>query len=322
MTIAVENLNLLAGSVRLSKRLRRHPVWNREPFSYGQAWVDLVLLANDRPRAVTLRNGDVLDLERGQLAWALRTLENEWDRSGEWIDRFLKFCRDQAMIKLEKNTRRTVITILNYDTYNLPVSETEPVTETETEPGAKPEGEPERKGEVGRGNRELGRGEGASRPGHQGGEPANSEIPGDEMVADFCKNFKDLARGIEAIPEVWWTGWLALQLKRTPNFGFPRDWRRVIALDFVSDWIQRHPKAIGTSHSYGTGEKNGKKPSTWELTQQLEAYKRRWEQHEANETSSAWMGDPSPEALEEAEKIRASISSIEQQLRAVPAGQT
>ena len=98
-------MNGLEGNITLTKRLQRHPVWMREPPSYGQAWVDLLLLANDRPRIVTI-NGENIELKRGQLAWSIRRLEREWNRSGEWIDRFLKFCRDETMLLVD-TTRPT-----------------------------------------------------------------------------------------------------------------------------------------------------------------------------------------------------------------------
>ena len=135
-------LNILKGQVILVKRLRQHAVWNRDPFNYAQAWVDLLLLANDAPRNVTIK-GETISLKRGQLAWSQRSLEREWKRSGEWVKCFLNFCQDESMIRLEANKRKTVITILNYDVYN-------PIV-TVTEPASEPVTEPERKGEAGNG---------------------------------------------------------------------------------------------------------------------------------------------------------------------------
>jgi hypothetical protein len=212
-------MNELKGNLTLTKRLRRHAVWLREPPSYGQAWVDLLLLANDKPRAVVI-HGEAIELKRGQLAWSIRTLEREWNRSAEWIDRFLKFCRDESMILVDSTRRRTVITILNYEAYQTQPPETEPGTDSETEPGTKPGSEPEQKLETG-----IGRGN---------WEGPAAEIPSDIEVRDYCASYKDLAHGIEGIPPEWWTGWFAA---RIAHWRYAFDWKRALVFAHLSDWL-------------------------------------------------------------------------------------
>jgi len=222
----------LIGSIRLFKRLRKHPVWERS--DYGYCWVDLLLLANDQER-VTFVQSERIPLKRGQLCWSLRSLEKEWKKSGEWVTRFLQFLVDENMVTVDSNRRRTIITILNYETYNAP----EPGSETVTEPGSETVTEPEQKGEMGKGNR---KGERASAAPH---EPF-PEIPDDETVQCFCASHRDAARGCTAgIPEVWWRGWLASRLaSRAP---FPTAWKRALVSAFTADLISRHPKALGKS---------------------------------------------------------------------------
>jgi hypothetical protein len=219
-------MNELKGNLTLTKRLRKHSVWLREPPSYGQAWVDLLLLANDRDRATVL-NGETVELKRGQLCWSQRALEREWNRSGEWIQRFLKFCRDESMILVDSNSRRTVITILNYDAYQ-PGSETvsEPGTRPDAEPGSETVSEPGRKMETG-----IGRGN---------WEGQAAEIPSDIEVRDYCAAYKDLAHGIEGIPPEWWTGWFAA---RIAHWRFAFDWKRALAFAHLSDWL--NPQSPG-----------------------------------------------------------------------------
>ncbi|HWC59564.1 MAG TPA: hypothetical protein VHC44_07700 [Verrucomicrobiae bacterium] len=119
---------IIHGSIVLSKRLRQHPVWSREAMSYGQALVDLLLLANDKARRVTI-NGETFELKRGQLAWSKRRLESEWNRSRNWVDRFLRWCNDESMIVVDSTNRRTIITIINYDVYQIAPEQTEGSTE-------------------------------------------------------------------------------------------------------------------------------------------------------------------------------------------------
>jgi hypothetical protein len=246
---------ILTGAISISKRLRRHPVYDREPKCAMAAWIDMILLANDEDRVAHL-NGKDIPVKRGQLVWSIRSLEREWKRSVEWIEKFLKFCKDETMILVEVVPRsHTLITILNYDAYNPVVSVTdsatepgtESVTDSATEPGTESvtdsATEPAQKGEKG-----IGRRKGEAPP------PLPSTIPEDAEVAAFCADFKDLALGIDGIPNVWWTGWLADKLNNS-NRAFPVDWKRSLALAFKGDFAARHPKAMASIKK--TGEKNG-----------------------------------------------------------------
>lgn len=175
----------LAGTICLNKRLRRHAVWQRP--DYGWAWVDLLLLANDAPRDAII-NGEAIPLKRGQLAWSLRTLEKEWNKSGEWLSHFLNFCRDNDMVRVDSTKRRTIITIINYDAYNPPlnhlITETEPETDTGTVPASKAVSTTEQKGEGGIGK---GKGEG------EAGEVRTPDCP--EVAVPTLQEVRDWASG-------------------------------------------------------------------------------------------------------------------------------
>lgn len=255
----------LEGSVRVSKRIRQHPIWQRP--DYGWAFVDLLLLANDAPRTAII-NGEAIPLKRGQLAWSLRALEKQWGKSGEWINHFMEFCRDHEMVNVDSNRRRTIITILNYAAYNPPVAVTDTVTETGSEPDTEAVTDTvtttEQKGERGIGNRK--------------GEAHPTEIPDDSAIRTFCENWPgDPARGIPAgIPEVWWSGWVANRLGDEKKW--PRDWQRALLLAFRADFLNRHPKALAnlTPPPHGNSGEISKKTGAsvaqqrFELSRELE----------------------------------------------------
>ena len=226
----------LRGQICLNKRIRQHAIWEHEPYTYAQAWLDLLLLANDRDRTLFIR-GERVEVKRGQLAWSLRKLEDEWKRSEKWIGRFLEFCQDETMITVKSDRRGTIITILNYDVYNTIEEATDDGTEEGSDAGteeATDDGTEEgQKGEKGIGSRK-----GEEPP------PICSLIPTDSEVQEFCAHFSEPTSGIEGIPEQWWTGWLASRLEDTRRI-FPRDWKRALTLAFRSDWAARHPKALG-----------------------------------------------------------------------------
>jgi hypothetical protein len=264
----------LLGCVRIHKRLRQHVVWSRP--DYGWAWIDLLMLANDRPRQTFIK-GKAISLERGQLAWSLRGLEKEWEKSGEWIQQFLKFLKDQDMVRVNSNALRTIITIVNYDAYNPQSTVTQTGSETDAEAVTQTGSETVRNRERGIGNR---KGERASGP------PEDfPETPTDEQIQAFCDTYRDLARGCEnGIPEVWWRGWLASCL-RSRN-GLPKDWQRAVSAAFTADLVARHPKALSrrldsAQPDPGTGEnkKSGRSPAQarFEISKELESIQDRLE---------------------------------------------
>jgi hypothetical protein len=105
------------GVVTLVKSLAQHDIWLAEPFNRAQAWVDLLLLANDQPRTIRLA-GQEIQVECGQLAWSNVSLADRWRWSRPKVIGFLNELAERGMIKLAPNNRTTLITIVNYRTYN------------------------------------------------------------------------------------------------------------------------------------------------------------------------------------------------------------
>lgn len=62
-------------------------------------------------------NGQIVELERGQLSHSIRFLSIRWDWSISRVNRFLKRLKTETMIETENETGQNVITICNYETY-------------------------------------------------------------------------------------------------------------------------------------------------------------------------------------------------------------
>ncbi len=83
---------------------------------------------------------------------------------------------------------------------------------------------------------------------------------------------------------------------------------------FWSDWHSALDRALLSRRRLDASKNGEPPPTTWELKQRLEALKPRESNHEANDESAAWCGEPSDAALKELEKIRADIRQCEQRL--------
>ena len=117
---------MVDGWISLYRQLQDNRLWLLEPFTQGQAWVDLLLLANHMPGLIDKR-GIRIDLKRGQCGWSELSLSYRWKWSRGKVLRFLKYLEQQEMIKTEQQINKvsTIITICNYDIYQGTEQQTE-----------------------------------------------------------------------------------------------------------------------------------------------------------------------------------------------------
>ncbi len=104
------------GYFSVDRALLTHPLWTDEPFSRGQAWVDLIGLASHKDGWLRV-SGQRISLTRGQCGWSELNLAGRWRWSRGKIRRFLSELESDKRISIKKNTRNTIITICNYDSY-------------------------------------------------------------------------------------------------------------------------------------------------------------------------------------------------------------
>lgn len=102
--------------LKLYRRLADSELWLREPFSRGQAWVDLLMLARWKAGFVRIR-GVKVNLLPGQLAWSDRALAQRWQWNRRKVRRFLSVLEADSQITQQKNNVTTVISIKNWERY-------------------------------------------------------------------------------------------------------------------------------------------------------------------------------------------------------------
>lgn len=98
----------------LNRKLLHSERWLAEPFTKGQAWVDMVGLAAHADKTIILR-GKEIHLKRGQLAYSTVTLAKRWRWSKNKIRRTLADMVAKQDVDTVATPFITVITLKKYD---------------------------------------------------------------------------------------------------------------------------------------------------------------------------------------------------------------
>ena len=101
------------GWICLHRSIQDSWVWQNEPFSRGQAWIDLLLTANHEDHKIVVDN-DLMTIKRGQMLTSVRKLSERWKWSVKRTQNFLKILEGDQMLTKKSGKRYTLLTILNY----------------------------------------------------------------------------------------------------------------------------------------------------------------------------------------------------------------
>ena len=120
------------GWIKLHRSLIDHDIWTQEPFTRGQAWVDLLLLANHTQNQFRVR-GNLVIVSRGEVARSEESLALRWKWSRNKVRRFIEELSSKTIQQIEqqKSPILNKIRIINYDLYqsNDPSETTDGTTE-------------------------------------------------------------------------------------------------------------------------------------------------------------------------------------------------
>lgn len=101
------------GFIALYRELSDHWLWDDTPFARGQAWVDLLLMANHKDNK-TIFNGNPIEVKRGQMITSIQKLCTRWGWSNSKVNKFLETLEKERMLTRKSDAKKTVITIDNY----------------------------------------------------------------------------------------------------------------------------------------------------------------------------------------------------------------
>lgn len=105
------------GYIKFYRQIQDCWIWdNDEPYDIRSAWSDLLLSANHADKSL-LFDGNLMTITRGQLLTSIRKLSAKWKWSTSKVTHFLALLEKDNMITKESDTKKTLLTIVNYDIY-------------------------------------------------------------------------------------------------------------------------------------------------------------------------------------------------------------
>lgn len=106
------------GWVSIHRKIIDHWLWEKKPFSYGQAWIDLIMLANYRSHKFLSHDKKLIDGERGVVYLSIKALSERWGwKSRDKTRHFISLLEQDGMVVVKSTTHGTTITIVNYEKF-------------------------------------------------------------------------------------------------------------------------------------------------------------------------------------------------------------
>ena len=109
----------MEGWISIHRQIRDNWVWkSNEPFDKRSAWIDLLLSVNHKNKKIPFENG-FIEIERGQVLTSIKQLSEKWKWSRHKVSDFLNQLEQDTMIVQVRDTRKTLISIVNYNIYQV-----------------------------------------------------------------------------------------------------------------------------------------------------------------------------------------------------------
>lgn len=129
------------GWIKLHRQIQDCYLWEDRPFNQGAAWVGMLLTANHKDAKIIFDKKPLL-VQAGSFITSSRKLSDKWGWSRGRVDRFLKTLQEEQMILLDVNTKRTLITIVNYSKFQISQTTDDTTDSTTNEPQVVPQIKP------------------------------------------------------------------------------------------------------------------------------------------------------------------------------------
>ena len=107
----------MEGWIKIYRQIRNHWIWkDKEPFDKRSAWIDLLLSVNHKSKKIPFEN-DFIEIERGQTLTSIKQLAERWSWSRHKVSDYLNQLEQDTMIVQIRDTRKTLVSVVNYSKY-------------------------------------------------------------------------------------------------------------------------------------------------------------------------------------------------------------
>ena len=104
------------GYIKLDRGIMDHWLWEDKPFSIGQAWLDLLLLANHKD-VKQFRRGTLETFERGTVVTSYDILAKRWGWGRKKVIHFIDVLIEDGMVVKKGTTKGTALSLVNYEKF-------------------------------------------------------------------------------------------------------------------------------------------------------------------------------------------------------------
>lgn len=118
--------------IKIYRSILDDELYFAEKFTKLQAWLDLLLMAEYKPKAIFVRRIKV-EIGRGQLAISIRELAERWKWGVNKVQSFLKELEASGKVELLKSHTINIVEICKYEYYQQTMSDTQIDTQTDTQ---------------------------------------------------------------------------------------------------------------------------------------------------------------------------------------------
>lgn len=116
----------MAGFISLHRDIQKHWLYEEERvFSRYEAWLDILMRVNHSEGKIT-HNGTLEVVLRGSTIWSMGDMEKHWGWSNSKVRAFLLRLKNDGMIEVKSTTKKTYLTVINYDKYQITSNEETP----------------------------------------------------------------------------------------------------------------------------------------------------------------------------------------------------
>lgn len=120
----------MEGWIKIYRQIRNHWIWkDKEPFDKRSAWIDLLLSVNHKSKKIPFEN-DFIEIERGQTLTSIKQLAERWSWSRHKVSDYLNQLEQDTMIVQVRDTRKTLVSIVNYSKYQPALEEKDILEDT------------------------------------------------------------------------------------------------------------------------------------------------------------------------------------------------